>query len=156
MAGGESRPSRRSSAVAASIFGAFDGVVTVLGAVFGLSNQPHALLVATGGLAAAGTVSMAGGQLLSSDNDHGWLDSLVIGVSTGLGTLAPVAPYLVFRGLPALLASMLVCLAVAGVIVFEKGRQGQSWGRAAGTTFGILAAAAGFTLLCVWSTGAVG
>lgn len=148
---------RRAALVAPSVFGAFDGVVTMLGAVFGLAAHPHALVTASVGLAAAGAVSMAGGQFLS-DNEHGLASSAAIGVATGAGTLTPALPYMFTGGFPAGVVCAALCVAVGLLIVGVKIRQDlrlPRW-RALTTTFGLMFAAAAFTLLCTWATGAVG
>lgn len=140
-----------------AVFGAFDGVVTVLGVLFALAADPHALVLSGVGLAAAGTVSMAGGQYLS-DNDNGLSASLVIGATTGLGTLVPVLPYTVARGVWAGVVSAVLCLAVAGAIAWSKttGNHGLSARRSVLSTYGILLLATVATLLCAWATGAIG
>lgn len=140
-----------------AVFGAFDGLVTILGALFALATHPHALVVSGIGLAAAGAVSMGGGQWLS-DNENGWRASLAIGVTTGVGTLVPVAPYAVASGVAAGVASGVLCLAAAGVVSWLKTTDGHALSarRAAVQTYSLLLAAGAATLLCAWLTGAVG
>lgn len=154
---GESVLTADTGVVKAAVFGAFDGIVTILGAVFTLAATPHALLLSGAGLAASGAVSMGGGQLLS-DNRNGWRASAAIGATTGAGTLIPVAPYLLWRGLGAGVVSGLLCAAVAALIVWLKSADdpGLSARRAAVQTYSLLLAAAVATALCAWATGAVG
>lgn len=140
-----------------AVFGAFDGVVTVLGVLFALAAHPHTLVLSGVGLAAAGCVSMAGGQWLS-DSEHGFGASAVIGLTTGAGTLIPVLPYAVWRSAPAAVASAVLCLLTAGLISWVKttGEHGQSPARAVASTYGLMLTAGLATLLCAWATGAVG
>lgn len=140
-----------------SVFGAFDGLVTVLGALFALATHPHALVVSGVGLAAAGAVSMGGGQWLS-DNENGWRASLAIGATTGAGTLAPVLPYAVTSGVAAGVSSALLCLAAAGAVSWLKTTDGHALTlrRSVAQTYSLLLAAGAVTLLCAWLTGAVG
>lgn len=140
-----------------AVFGAFDGVVTVLGAVFPNTGSPHTLTLTCIGLAASGAVSMGGGELVS-DSEAGWAASTAIGLTTGLGTLLPAVPYLAWRGLPALVVSMALCVAVALGISWVKttAENGPTFRKAALHTHSILLVAVIFTLLCAWATGAVG
>lgn len=141
-----------------AVFGAFDGVVTVLGAVFPNTGNPHVLLLTCIGLAASGAVSMGGGELVS-DSRAGWAASSAIGLTTGLGTLVPAAPYLFARGSAAILLSLLLCLLVAVGISWVKTKDGDdppTFRSAAAQTLSILLAAVAFTLLAAWATGAVG
>ena len=139
-----------------AVFGAFDGVVTVLGAVFPNTGNPHTLTLTCVGLAASGAVSMGGGELVS-DSDAGWAASTAIGATTGLGTLVPIVPYWFTSGTAAITVSMLLCLAVAVGISWLKSTQpGVSLRSSALQTHAILVVAAGLTLLAAWLTGAVG
>ena len=141
----------------AAVFGAFDGVVTVLGVLFALAGHPHQLVAASVGLAVSGAVSMGGGEWLS-DSEHGLGAAVVIGATTGVGTLVPVAPYAVWRGAVAAVCSAVLCLAVAGLIAWLKttGAAGLSARRAAVRTYGLLFTAGLATLVCARLTGAVG
>ncbi len=140
-----------------AVFGAFDGVVTVLGAVFPNTGNPHVLTLTCVGLATSGAVSMGGGELVS-DSEAGWAASTAIGLTTGLGTLTPALPYLVWHGVSALVVSMLLCAGVALGISWVKttAENGPTMKAAASQTLGILLVAVAFTLLAAWATGAVG
>lgn len=143
--------------VAPAVFGAFDGVVTVLGVLFALSASPHELVKAGVGLSVAGAVSMAGGQWLS-DNDNGFGAATVIGLCTGAGTLVPVVPYAVWHGAGAAVAAAVLCLAVAALVAWLK-TVGRPYPTLLGTmfqTYSLLLVAGAATLLCAWATGAVG
>jgi VIT1/CCC1 family predicted Fe2+/Mn2+ transporter len=141
---------------APAIFGAFDGVVTVLGAVFTLTGDHRALVLSGVGLAASGAVSMGAGEYLS-DSQAGLGVSTVIGATTGLGTLLPVVPY-IFNMRLALLLSITLCLLVAGGISWLKATTdtGTSLLKAGVQTFGVMALATAVILLCALATGAVG
>jgi VIT1/CCC1 family predicted Fe2+/Mn2+ transporter len=131
-------------------------VVTVLGAVFALSGNVHALIVTAVGLAAAGTVSMAGGEWLS-DSNHGLGASVVIGLTTAVGTLAPVLPYMLpflDRG-GQIFWSVYVCLLV-GLVIARVRSMERGWRRGLAETYGVLFVAAGAAWLAAWATGAVG
>ena len=143
-----------SEVVRPAVFGAFDGVVTVLGILFVLSGD-HALLASAVGLAAAGTVSMAGGEWLS-DSDHGPGASAVIGLTTGVGTLVPVAPYALWHGWAAAGVSVGLCAAVGAAIAWARSESRGGPARAFGETFGVLLAAGAAAALAAWLTGGVG
>lgn len=138
-----------------AVFGAFDGLVTVLGAVFQLGHDPRAMWTTAVGLAVSGTVSMGGGEWLS-DSSNGFGSSLVIGSTTGLGTFAPVLPYLVLHGWAAVTVSVLLCLTAATAIACVRVAKDKTLRRALAETHGILVVAAAATLLAAWATGAVG
>jgi VIT1/CCC1 family predicted Fe2+/Mn2+ transporter len=140
-----------------AVFGSFDGLITVLGVLFALAAHPHTLVVSGVGLAAAGAVSMGGGQWLS-DSEHGLGASAVIGLTTGAGTLVPVAPYIMWHGATAAVVSAAACLAVSGLIAWLKTTDGHrmSARRAAAQTYGLLFTAGLVTWVCAGLTGAVG
>lgn len=138
-----------------AVFGAFDGLVTVLGAVFQLAHDPKAMWLTTVGLAIGGTVSMGGGEWLS-DSEHGLGSSLVIGSTTGLGTVLPALPYVVVHGWAGVVLSSLLCLSVATGIAWARVGPSKTLRRALAETHGLLGVAAGLTLLAAWATGAVG
>lgn len=132
-----------------AIFGAFDGVVSVIGFIFGLlvHHASHGA-IAIGGLggAIAAGVSMGTGELEKGD---GWIRRLPIGltmlVATLVGSLVPVWPFFVFSSGPALAIAAIGCLCVATWIGYQK-HKGISGYIVAYTT---LLAAAGLTLLIV-------
>ena len=157
-------PAARAARVAAlvrpAVFGAFDGLVTVLGILFALSAAPTTLVRSGIGLAAAGAVSMAGGEWLSAaaDSPDKFWEAAAIGATTGAGTLIPVVPYMVGGGGVAAAVSAVLCLATAGLAAWLKTTENQelSLARSAAQTYGLLLAAGAVTLLCAWATGAVG
>lgn len=138
-----------------AVFGAFDGLVTVLGAVFQLAHDPKAMWTTAIGLAVGGTISMGGGEWLS-DSEHGLGSSLVIGATTGLGTVLPALPYVAVHGRAGVVLSCLLCLATATGIAWARVGPSKTLRRALAETHGVLAVAAGLTLLAAWATGAVG
>jgi len=138
-----------------AVFGAFDGLVTVLGAVFQLAHDPRAMWLTTVGLAIGGVISMGGGEWLS-DSEHGLFASLTIGSTTGLGTILPALPYVVVHGWAGVVLSSVLCLAAATGIAWARVGPSKTLRRALAETHGLLAVAAGLTLLAAWATGAVG
>jgi VIT1/CCC1 family predicted Fe2+/Mn2+ transporter len=133
-----------------AILGAFDGVVSVVGFLFGLliHHAPRAL-VASGGLggAVAATVSMSWGIYEAQDGP--WREKLrnaaAMGVSTFLGSFIPVLPFFLLARTAALLVSAAACLAVAGWIGWEKRRGLRGYLKA----YAVLLSAVGLTLLVV-------
>lgn len=133
-----------------AIFGSFDGVVSVIGFIFGLlvHRSPESA-IAIGGLggAVSATVSMGTGQFESCDGAwHRRLKpALAMGVATLIGSLIPVWPFFVFSKPVALVAAGVGSLAVAGWIGYEK-RKGLSGFMAAYVS---LILAAGISLIVV-------
>lgn len=126
------------------VFGAADGLTCALGAILSLSGHPGLIVRTAVALAAAECVGMAAGEWLS-DSDEGLGSSAVIGVATGVGGLVPALPYAFLGGLWAVVGSVLVFLACAGLISLVR-RSERGWGRALVETYGVLAAVA----LAVW------
>jgi VIT1/CCC1 family predicted Fe2+/Mn2+ transporter len=134
----------------AAVFGAFDGVVSVIGFVFGLMvhHSPEAA-IAIGGLGGAisATISMGTGQFESTEG--AWhkrlVNALFMALFTLGGSLMPVWPFFVFSKPVAITVAAFCCLAVAGWIGYEK-RKGVVGFVIAYAT---LLAAAGFALLVV-------
>jgi VIT1/CCC1 family predicted Fe2+/Mn2+ transporter len=133
-----------------AIFGAYDGVVSIVGFIFGLVLH-HASrgLIATGGLggAVAATVSMTTGIYEASDGQtreklHG---AAAMGLSTFVGSFLPVLPFFLFARVVALLVSGAACLSVAGWIGFEKRLGLRGYLKA----YAVLLSAVGLTLLVV-------
>ena len=135
-----------------AIFGAFDGVVSVVGFLFGLLvHHASRQMVASGGLggAIAATVSMSWG--IYEAQDGLWHEKLrnavAMGVSTFLGSFVLVLPFFLFARTTALLVSGGACLAVAGWIGWEKRRGLRGFLKA----YAVLLSAVGLTLLVVGS-----
>lgn len=133
-----------------AIFGAFDGVVSIVGVIVGLLLQhvgPHIIAVTgfAGGIAAA--VSMGFGELEKSAVSM-WR-RLPIGVAMFVasltGALVPVWPFFVFSAPVAMIVALVGCLVVATWIGYEK-RQG--W-RGYVLTYVVFAVAAGLTLAII-------
>lgn len=108
-----------------AVFGAFDGVVSIVGVVVGLLLQhamPSTIAVIglAGGVAAA--VSMGFGELAKSATSL--LKRLPIGVAmfcaSLVGALVPVWPFFVFSRSTAVLVGALGCFAVATGIGYER------------------------------------
>jgi VIT1/CCC1 family predicted Fe2+/Mn2+ transporter len=133
-----------------AIFGAFDGVVSVIGFVFGLLvHHSPAGAIAIGGLggAIAAAVSMAAGEIEKSDAN--WRSripvALVMFAACLISALVPVWPFFVFSGALAVVLAVIGCLVVAAWIGWakHKGLKGYL------IAYGILFGAAGLTLLVV-------
>lgn len=102
----------------AAAFGAFDGTVSVAGVIFGLlvhHARPSTIAVAGLGGAIASSVSMAMGEYESNDGSFSRLVRLstVMGLSTLLGTLAPLWAFFVLTTRAAVAFSALGCFAIA-------------------------------------------
>lgn len=129
-----------------AIFGAFDGVVSVTGFIFGLliHHSPESAIAigGVGGAVAAG-ISMGAGELEKGDN---WVRRIPVGIIMFLaslfGALVAVWPFFVFSTFVSLWIAGTGCLLVATWIGYEK-RKGRSGYLAAYLT---LIAAAGLTL----------
>ena len=108
-----------------AIFGAFDGVVSVTGFVFGLlvhrSPESAIAMGGVGGAVAAG-VSMGIGELEKHDGPwyRGLKIALTMFVASIVGSLVAVWPFFVFPTSLALLVAGLGCVAVATWIGYEK------------------------------------
>ena len=133
-----------------AIFGAYDGIVSITGFIFGLliHHSPESA-IAIGGLggAIAAGVSMGFGEYEKHDGD--WRSSLpvalVMFVASLGGSLVAVWPFFVFSSGVALVVSLTGCLAVATWIGYMKHK---SW-RGYATAYATFAVAAGITLLVV-------
>ena len=130
-----------------SIFGAFDGVVSIIGFVFGLlvHKSPESA-IAIGGLggAIAASVSMGVGEFEKSEKPYKTRlpVSVAMFISCLIGSLVPIWPFFVFSKPIALLVSAIGCLVVATWIGFEK-RKGFGGYL---TAYATLTGAAGITL----------
>lgn len=133
-----------------AIFGAFDGVVSVIGFVFGLlvHHSPSAA-IAIGGIggAIAASVSMGAGEIEKSDAP--WKSRVPVAATMVfyclLGALTPVWPFFVTGGGLAVALAVVGCLVVAAWIGYQK-RKGLKGYLIA---YGILLGAAGLTLAVV-------
>jgi VIT1/CCC1 family predicted Fe2+/Mn2+ transporter len=108
-----------------AVFGMFDGVVSVVGFVFGLliHHSPTAA-VAVGGLGGAisATISMGTGTFEATEGTtrRKLRDAVAMGVATIIGSLVPVWPFWIFDRNTALGVGSAGCLLVAGWIGHEK------------------------------------
>ena len=122
-------------------FGACDGLVLALGLVVSLTGQPHALVKAAIAAGLAELVGMAAGCYLS-DSAGGIWAALANGGAAFVACAIPAVPYALASGLAALIPSLLLVCAVAGVISWLRPEKGVL---AIVQTYGVLFAAA---LLC--------
>lgn len=133
-----------------AIFGAFDGVVSVIGFIFGLLLHHSTMAsIAIGGLggAIASGVSMGAGEFEKADTPlkRRLPLSAVMLVSTLIGSLVPVWPFFIFGRSVAMMYSAIGCLVVATWIGYEKrdGIKGYA------VAYATLLASAGLTLAVI-------
>jgi hypothetical protein len=129
-----------------AVFGAFDGLTCFLGVVLGLAVHPAWVLPGAVGVGTAEMVGMAAGEW-QSDSSNGLTASVVIGIATGLATVAPALPYgLAFPGWYARGWAAGIVIAITAFIASarrgEPDRSGRprSTGRAFAESYAILAA----------------
>jgi VIT1/CCC1 family predicted Fe2+/Mn2+ transporter len=109
----------------AATFGVYDGVVSVIGFIFGLlihhSPESAIALGGTGGAISA-TISMSTGQYESCEGiwHKRLVNAGVMGLATLVGSLIPVWPFFIFGRTTALVIAAFGCLAVAGWIGYQK------------------------------------
>ena len=138
-------PTSRSPVTRQAVFGGADGLVLVAGLIATLGAvQPHAVVRAAVGAGLAELVGMSAGAWLS-DSEGGPKAALANGAAAYLACVVPSLPYAAVTGAPAVLASGVLVVAVAGVIARLRPERGLL---AVAETYGVLAAAA---LLC-WLT----
>lgn len=108
-----------------AIFGAYDGVVSVVGFIFALLVvHASAHTIAIGGLggAIAAAISMGTGEI--EKGDESWTARLPIGFTmfcaSLIGSLVPVLPFFFLSKSAALVAAGCGCLVVATAIGFMK------------------------------------
>lgn len=109
-------------ATSEAIFGAADGMVSLIGLVAGAMvahASPAALLTMAGGAAAAAAISMAGGDWLCGKTIK---LSAVMGVATLIGSLVPVLPIVFLPGLAGVLLAVALTL-LLGVGISEARSQ---------------------------------
>lgn len=125
-----------------AVFGGADGVTLVVGLIFSLGAvEPHAVVRAALGAGLAELVGMTAGQWLS-DSEAGFGAALANGGAAFLACLVPALPYLATSNVIALAASLVLVVAVAGLIALLRPEKGTL---AVVQTYGVLAIAA---LLC--------
>lgn len=133
-----------------AIFGSFDGVVSIIGFVFGLLVHKSAeSAIAIGGLGGAISASISMGTGEYEKGDGPWHERLKVAtamfLATAIGSLVPIWPFFVFSKTVAVMIAAIGCLIVAGWIGHEK-RKGVSGYLAAYVS---LLAAAGLTLAVI-------
>lgn len=135
-----------------SIFGGFDGLVSVLGVIIGLAATSRGKIIdAAIGLAVASAISMAAGEYLGDDASN-IKKAVAMGISTLAGTIIPILPFVFLPKVPAFI--------VAGVLVAAFGYL-VSYARDKGTrgyieTYVILFASIAITIVVALITGAGG
>lgn len=123
-----------------AIFGAFDGIICVLGIIFSLVHSPNLIFMAGLGVAVAEGIGMASGEWLS-DSDNGFGASIAIGTATALGSLVPVLPFLFVGGTVALAISFGILILInMGITYLRMSERGLK--RAIIETYGVMTIAA--------------
>jgi VIT1/CCC1 family predicted Fe2+/Mn2+ transporter len=134
-----------------AVFGASDGMMSILGVVFYLGAHAGLILpaAAIGGVSSA--LSMAAGEWLST-SDNGLGASLVMGGATGVGAVVPALPYAFAHGAAAFALSAAACVALTVVVGLLRTSPAQR-GKRVGVTVGVLAVVYGVTLGCAVAGG---
>lgn len=143
------------SAIGRAIFGASDGLTSLIGVLAGLlaaHATPAAILAVTGGGAVAAAVGMASGDYLGGATPR---LAAVMGVATLAGSLAPALPVAL---LPGPLGIVLAALLVVALAVAISEVRAHACGRvhAYTVTGSILAAASGLAAAAAVGLGAAG
>lgn len=128
----------RKQASRQAVFGGADGLTLALGLIVSLSGQPHAIVRAAAGAGLAEFVGMTAGAWLS-DASSGFMPALANGGAALLACVIPAMPYVLATGAAALITSLMLVAAVAGVISWLRPERGIL---AVAQTYGILLAAA--------------
>lgn len=130
-----------------AVFGVFDGSTSVLSILLAYRHLDALIFPGALALGAVGAVGMAAGEYLSDDTDSGLGAALVIGVATGLGTVAPAVPYLLLHGILAAATALLVLLGIGALIAGVRAKR-HSWLRALLETYGVLLVASAAAVVC--------
>jgi VIT1/CCC1 family predicted Fe2+/Mn2+ transporter len=141
-----------------AIFGAFDGVVSTIGFVFGLLvHQSPGSAIAIGGLGGAisASISMTTGEYESRDEPARARlpGAAAMGTATLIGSLVPVWPFFVFPRNLALGIAAVGCVLVATWIGREKRRGIHGYAVAYLTLLGAAALTLGIVSLIPQSAG---
>ncbi len=130
--------------VSEAIFGASDGLMSILGPVmFFASRDPRLVFPVALMGAVSASASMAGGEQMSAEQETIWAPA-AMGAATFTGSVLPAIPYLFTRGLPAICCTAAICVAVAlGVGRLRSWRKHRYL-----ETLAILAAIAALTVVC--------
>lgn len=111
-----------------AVFGGIDGLVMFLGLTLGLviaHQGGTAVWHAAVGGAGGELVGMTSGQQLS-DPESGWKVAVACGTAGALACGLPAVPFIVTSGTAALVASLVISAAVAGVIAWLRPESGWS------------------------------
>lgn len=130
--------------ISAAVFGASDGLMSILGPVmFTASRYPNMVFPVAIMGAVSASCSMGAGEFLSQEETN-WPAVPAMVAAVFLGSVLPALPYLWTRGGAALYQSMAICLAVAMVVGYMR-----TWSRYRYVqTIGVLALVFGITVFC--------
>jgi VIT1/CCC1 family predicted Fe2+/Mn2+ transporter len=120
-------------------------MVSLLGAVWFLSDHPALVLGAaiSGGVTSA--VSMAGFDSLS-DSDRSVRESCTLGAATGVGCALPAVPYAFLHGAAAVGVSVAVCASLAVLIALIRPNRSRALSLA--EVLGVVAVAFAAVIVC--------
>jgi VIT1/CCC1 family predicted Fe2+/Mn2+ transporter len=144
-----------------AIFGLFDGVVSLVGLVFGLiiaHASRHDFILTGLGAAISATVSMSTGEFEAAKGEMRarLSGATAMGIATMIGSLLPIVAFFWLPHGPALGISAALCLAAAAWVGYEK-RKGlecqMHWYTGYASSFAFLLGAAGITLGIVSAIG---
>ena len=144
----------RDSVAGSAIFGSFDGLTSVLGLVVALLGAPlHVMLAGSLGLAVSSAVGMGAGEYLG-DSGRSLRRAGVMAAATVVGTVLPVAPFLLLGRRSALEVAAVLVVGF-GLVVGEVRSRTSSRRRAYAETFAVLALAAAAAVVASILTGSV-
>ena len=124
------------SQASTAIFGASDGLVASLAIVLVAYGEGRkVVLLALCGLLVAEALGMAASQYLAQP-DVSLRQAGLMGAATGLAIIAVGAPWLVTKGTPGVIGSIIVAIGVATIISWLRPGRWETWVQ----TFGILVA----------------
>ncbi len=133
-----------------AVFGAFDGLVSMMGVIFGallVHSTAHEIGVISVGAAIAECISMSTGEVEKSDDP--WRSrvhiALAMALASACGGLIPGLPFFIFSKSVALIVAAIGCLIVASWIGWMKHKGVKGYIRA----YLVLILASGASLLAV-------
>lgn len=105
-----------------AVFGAFDGVTSVLGVLVSLLGQKELVLVrACLGLALASSIGMGFGQY-TGDKERRLISAVVIALATAVGTLLPVIGFIFFAKRMAVVIGTLAVIGLGILIGYQRSK----------------------------------
>lgn len=125
-----------------AIFGASDGLVATMALILAtMGHGRKVVLAAVIGLFIAEGLGMAASQFLS-DPKRDLRQALIMGMTTSVAIIVPGVPWTFATGGPAVVASSLIALIMAGVIAYARPGGWSTWVQTYGVLIGVGAIAA--------------